>query len=294
MCEKHDLTIMSKLMSLNIEFIWHDIVWQYSLCDLSFPDKDKLVAVSGLARRCGKGSNYLAGLWISDLLSQLLWRVRDDRPAQSYVRLSAAPSWSWASVHRRVSLDERFPPHPLSNENVEEADLAVVSVCSAQTSLVTSDPFGQVSSGCIKIFSCLITWDLSAVYLAISKWVDTFPYSEGWDYFIYIRDDFEYWSPDRKAYCLPLIKRRVHWRELMIPTVQGLWVEPTGLRHGEYKRRGSFILPLSSLSKLWPDDLQMYADQQLKPEEYEEYKDYEEFEGEEVEGNYHRYSITLV
>jgi hypothetical protein len=40
-----------------------EFVEYYTSCELSFPDKDKLVAVSRVARRLDNSDNYLAGLW---------------------------------------------------------------------------------------------------------------------------------------------------------------------------------------------------------------------------------------
>jgi hypothetical protein len=78
-----------------------------------------------------------------------------------------------------------------------------------------------------------------------------------------------------------------------IETVQGLWLKPTGDRHGEYERRGSFVLPVAS-SELWPLDFEAQFDQKFRTEEYEQY------EGEQSVGfadslqTFHRYKISIV
>ncbi|KAK3352091.1 hypothetical protein B0H65DRAFT_420661, partial [Neurospora tetraspora] len=75
--------------------IWNLVVDQYQTLDLTF-DRDKLVAISGLAKMHSKFLNtqYLAGMWLANLPEQLLWH-RDlsqaPRPYSEYV----APSWSW-------------------------------------------------------------------------------------------------------------------------------------------------------------------------------------------------------
>lgn len=53
---------------------WSEIVLTYSACELSF-DTDILPAISGLAQQFGEllGDVYLAGLWQSTLLRNLLW-----------------------------------------------------------------------------------------------------------------------------------------------------------------------------------------------------------------------------
>jgi hypothetical protein len=85
---------------------WLGLVEDYSGRKLSFPD-DRLLAISGLAARFSPilMSNYLAGLWESQLPCGLLWRsiVPQTRPTNE-----RAPSWSWASIDGPVSYDTRL------------------------------------------------------------------------------------------------------------------------------------------------------------------------------------------
>ncbi|KAF2493778.1 HET-domain-containing protein [Lophium mytilinum] len=74
------------------------LVKKYTQCQLSMPEKDKLVAISGLAKRYGHGSNYLAGLWRHLLPEQLLWQTDLCHEAPCASRNRRSPSWSWASV----------------------------------------------------------------------------------------------------------------------------------------------------------------------------------------------------
>jgi hypothetical protein len=52
--------------------IWNALVEYYCRCELSFPNEDKLVAISGVARRLGSEEDYLAGLWLDNLPHQLM------------------------------------------------------------------------------------------------------------------------------------------------------------------------------------------------------------------------------
>ncbi|KAH8595893.1 heterokaryon incompatibility protein-domain-containing protein, partial [Bisporella sp. PMI_857] len=92
---------------LNSTFEWFKLVNMYSSGQLTYW-KDKLIAMSGVARFLSKdfpldamddggssGQSYLAGLWKSDLASQLLWCMSKPCPRQ-YPQ--STPSWSWASV----------------------------------------------------------------------------------------------------------------------------------------------------------------------------------------------------
>ncbi|KAI1801335.1 HET-domain-containing protein [Daldinia bambusicola] len=86
---------------------WQNAVETYSKCNLTLPS-DKLVALSGLAKRMGNamksdglGDNtYLAGIWKHTMPETLLWIPKTScRRVPSY----RAPSWSWASVDGIVS-----------------------------------------------------------------------------------------------------------------------------------------------------------------------------------------------
>lgn len=113
---------------------WQKIIEAYSRCDLT-EEKDKLVALSGLANEimAATGDVYLAGLWKSELLRQLVWAsVRDIHTHRSsHFR---APSWSWASLEGEVQFG-----------NVsDEAPLAQVSEVHGKT--VEDNPTGEVCS----------------------------------------------------------------------------------------------------------------------------------------------------
>ncbi|KAH9213253.1 heterokaryon incompatibility protein-domain-containing protein, partial [Leptodontidium sp. 2 PMI_412] len=82
---------------------WASLVEKYSSCSLTV-QSDKLVAISGLARRvCGQlGLNpqdYVAGLWKSNLLYGLLYRVEQESALPPKRFPGRAPSWSWASLN---------------------------------------------------------------------------------------------------------------------------------------------------------------------------------------------------
>jgi hypothetical protein len=87
--------------------LWAAIVNAYAKTTVSF-SRDKLVALSGLAEIMSKETkcNYVAGLWQTDLISQLLWYVEPvfddhDRSFSNVATFRAeycAPSWSWAAI----------------------------------------------------------------------------------------------------------------------------------------------------------------------------------------------------
>lgn len=125
-------------------YSWTEIVEQYSRCKLTF-GKDKLVAISGVARAMPKNqhSEYLAGLWGGeDLIRQLHWRVIALAPRPLEYR---GPSWSWASVDTPVQLwqggDHFLPGREFIHARVIDTQLELAgpdqfgAVCSAKLNL---------------------------------------------------------------------------------------------------------------------------------------------------------------
>ncbi|KXX77150.1 hypothetical protein MMYC01_207560 [Madurella mycetomatis] len=101
---KHQkLALMSRWSSGRTDFdlanVWKLCVEELSRCDKLSSEADKLPAISGIAKVLKQGlkCHYLAGLWETNLVKQLLWVSAHPegavRPA-SY----RAPSWSWASM----------------------------------------------------------------------------------------------------------------------------------------------------------------------------------------------------
>jgi hypothetical protein len=120
------------------KFTWSYIVVDYTSRQLTFA-KDRLPALSGLARYISHtrpGDTYLAGLWKSELPSNLLWGVLEGvRPS-----IYRAPSWSWAALDGRIALDGLY---------TSTGDYC--EVLNASTILSGVDLFGQVSAGMITL-----------------------------------------------------------------------------------------------------------------------------------------------
>lgn len=105
------VTLNSAMKSTSAYQDWDAVVELYSLGRLSY-ENDKLVALSGLASTILTGDQsagpdgYLAGIWQSSLPSHLLWvtektEALTPRKYEQYV----APSWSWASMEGKISLE---------------------------------------------------------------------------------------------------------------------------------------------------------------------------------------------
>ncbi|KAL2060360.1 hypothetical protein VTL71DRAFT_9755 [Oculimacula yallundae] len=122
---------------------WQTLVSHYSFRELSFA-QDKLPAVSGIASKfslkLGR-SGYLAGLWREYLPHDLFWYA-----PQLCVRPGKwrAPSWSWASVERKIM-------YPFWKEcGAGECEM-FCSILGARVSVRGLDPFGAVSDGFLTI-----------------------------------------------------------------------------------------------------------------------------------------------
>lgn len=130
---EEEIATPSELM----DFWRDDILQDYSSKDLAVRS-DKLVALSGVASRfqLKHGGTYLAGLWREDLIYGLLWQAEEGMPEHFY-----APSWSWVSVNTQlVEFHVRSPP-----------STTLVDVVDASATPSTSNRFGPVSSGLIKL-----------------------------------------------------------------------------------------------------------------------------------------------
>jgi hypothetical protein len=219
--------------------IWHQAVTMYGRCDLTEPDENKLVAISGLAKiirqQLNGNKDYLAGLWRENIYRDLLWKV--DK-AQRHIHGTApdgmyskrwdsskrassyrAPSWFWASVDGLV--------HPMgyldvSGRRTVGVDGQSVSVTrrakirEATTSPKHPDnPFGQVTAGRLKIQGRLYRLGSKTVFYGVSA---TIFRSTGDTAFDEIDEPVE-WSIYDEAYFLPLVVMARTWE------VKPRWVQ---------------------------------------------------------------------
>lgn len=128
--------------------LWIQVIVDYSARRLTY-ERDKLPALSGLARereglRKGPHGAYLAGLWRWTVLIDLCWSTSDD--ATSIPGEYLAPSWSWASLHGRVTY--KFPS---SNPTFKR----ITVFKDARLKLTTADPYGALDDGWLHLFGHL-------------------------------------------------------------------------------------------------------------------------------------------
>ncbi|KAI9646051.1 Guanine nucleotide-binding protein subunit gamma [Ciborinia camelliae] len=115
---------------------WKNWVNIYSRTCLT-NDSDKLVAISALAKctRIALNDVYLAGLWKSKFIDQLLWSTAPQPFLEQEYR---APSWSWASVNGTVFMASIYA----NNEyHIKIDEIKVTPVSSAHDTGSISDGY---------------------------------------------------------------------------------------------------------------------------------------------------------
>jgi hypothetical protein len=110
--EKLDHSLLHKL--------WHDVVEAYSICDLTFFDKDKFMAMAGIASRVCRlmRNDYMAGSFRDMLPRGLLEKVEQPGSFSKHATQKIlippkspgyrAPMWSWASLDKGINFAEYY------------------------------------------------------------------------------------------------------------------------------------------------------------------------------------------
>ncbi|KAF2827445.1 HET-domain-containing protein [Ophiobolus disseminans] len=124
---------------------WMQIVVEYTRRKLTFTS-DRLPALSGLATRFSEAlqAPYLAGIWKTDpfIWETLQWTAGGS--AGNLLPKPRAPSWSWASIDGRISYDGFIP------------GCDGVTLLGAETQLLRSNPFGEVTGGFLRVEGVLL------------------------------------------------------------------------------------------------------------------------------------------
>ncbi|KFA49859.1 hypothetical protein S40293_01328 [Stachybotrys chartarum IBT 40293] len=124
---------------------WTQVVERYSRRNFT-REQDKLPALAGLAayfssipedETSRQEKRYLAGLWSTDMVKYLCWRVAYRHPPEPRPTEYRAPTWSWASIDGPIIFQETF-------------STSLMLVQDAQVELKRPDNiFGEVTNGWI-------------------------------------------------------------------------------------------------------------------------------------------------
>jgi hypothetical protein len=126
---------------------WYKLLANYTSRHITYAS-DILPGLSGLAREVQDltEARYLAGIWDGHpriFLRTLLWNSSHGRKPNT-LALNGSPSWSWASIQGKIEYwDDR--KYQTKNPNANPKFFL------KETTLTTSNPFGQVSGGRIGV-----------------------------------------------------------------------------------------------------------------------------------------------
>lgn len=235
---------------------WRRIVEKYSKCQLTF-FSDKLIAISGLARRtCTQlridPVDYLAGLWRKDLAGQLLWkRVGTTECTNCLVwepDIFGAPSWSWASVNYPVEFFREYSKLT-----------TYLKILEVET-FHSNDPFGRLTGGRLLLQAPLCHLSFSDEQKnenldpLLRHEIHSLLLHTVWDHGKLERGDEERHIRPKELYFM-FIKNDTHWSDAYayLHDCHGLVLQPTGKISGQFRqfrRLGTTSQPCKSSLKL--------------------------------------------
>lgn len=210
---------------------WQAILKAYTAATLSYPGKDKLQAVSTMARLFAPGNRFIAGLWIDRLATELLWETTDQTTVASEYQ---APSWSWASrngpIATQITLSnfhrtQQSAKYELTGQdNTEGVESSIIRLSDIKTFHENDDPREPLIGGYLKIWGGI--WKIPVPEVVDGLFVRVA------DWQVWISQD------DRRLgsvmYLLATLTSTI-WS----PTIHGILLHPTGVK-GEYRRTGYF------------------------------------------------------
>ena len=137
---------------------WGTIATAYSRLQLTYPDTDKLVALSGVAERVARSRSdrYVAGIFSSMLPAALMWRAAGkggDSAKSGSGGIYRAPSWSWMS--KDLPIVYNMAVYQSERSISSRVGLTVEKI---RVDLVdSSNPFGRLQSASLTVKGSLVT-----------------------------------------------------------------------------------------------------------------------------------------
>jgi hypothetical protein len=228
------VTVENALLPTRTEIArrWSSVARTYSTRQIT-AFEDKLPAISSIAAIYQNvlKEDYLAGLWRSTLLSDLLWRC--DHPERTRPK-RICPTWSWLSVD--CVIEFRYGHLPAADWQM----LSKVLSCTV-TPLFDFAPFGQLKNGSsLEISGPAFTMTLEYGRLKFSESSASSGTNKSSNWASPPRISYfpDVDTGDRigtKVRCLPI--SRTTWQKWVMV---GLVLAPVGFERGAYERIGYF------------------------------------------------------
>jgi hypothetical protein len=172
---------------------WMRFIELYSGSKFTHPT-DRLIALSSIAKAVPIeefGNEYYAGIWRKNLVDGLMWYSTEPSVGASRaLRLSIAPSWSWASVASRVDY------YALGRGQSRRVN-TWIEVQDVQVSFTqANNPYGDLNSGKLRLLARLCNLSLSTDIGARGKrWV-----KGNWDLYEVFWDEVQDLSVTERLY----------------------------------------------------------------------------------------------
>lgn len=223
---------------------WHSLVTRYTKLALTYPDRDKLVAIAGLAKRMRLPTEeYLAGLWKGNLENDLVWFVPwNFAGAADSEDALEAPSWSWSSCSKVIYFAQ--PGEKYTSQH--EVGNILTKILHAEVTPNTTDSTGRTAKGKISLEGTIgyANFRTRADYTNRGDRADRIEIDGG--QFANVHFDRHTPGTNSMVYYLPIQMREANTPESRRKLgyggyeVEGLIIEPTGRAKGKYRRRGYF------------------------------------------------------
>lgn len=268
---------------------WQEIVQRYSGCDLTY-EKDRLVALSGLAKRQQENLDgvYLAGMWGQRIEDQLCWYIERLTPPKFLpANETHMPSWSWACGKGQVQFTSPWNDTYPNSSQFYRSKYDVPSVADANGIPIASGKDSDKAYHCSKfnvttVVKTNITPATSDLFGAVRRGELTLQ-CRGLLAGIILKREYDNWELDNwertiilrigaqlfggilhldnrgnipvPYYFLPIQSYTERNAKYFNDEFFGLLIVPTELKQGEYRRVGMFQLSRNYFSTQVKDDL---------------------------------------
>jgi hypothetical protein len=226
--------------------LWPRLISIYTDCAPTFPDKDRLIAPSGVASVLQKsfGGRYLACLWEKNLPEHMLWALNTNWEPRPYPIVDRAPSWSWTSTNGSIIV-------PF--ENVRTRNEVFVNILNCEITHTSRSRHADISKGSIRLSGWLATIEIAHLDGKQRAFLNG-----SWGTFFLLRLDSE--LPANGLHILPITAPRT---QANLGTMSCLLLAPTGEARGQFRRFGVLYLLAANVEGDWARFRQFHNEEWL-------------------------------